>query len=284
MRKERLSERFTGVAVRRLTPNDVNLEVSNGHELDSSAELRQMLGDTPWIKENRLPTTCFYFSDQEDYPVRAEILCSWYDCRANQPHRKPEWRLYYQDCAILGVEGLAKAGDLLFVAINPDRSLLTIILADRGSSFETKLLWFFGLSERQSSQFETNELDRVERDASDFASRQIAEVLEIELDLDDDYLLELLTKEFGRAFPKSAAFSTFARCHSSVPDPLTDPDAALLGWINFEEILFRTLEKAILQERLNVSFRDVDDFISYSLSVQNRRKSRAGYSFENHLN
>ena len=28
---------------------------------------------------------------------------------------------------------------------------------------------------------------------------------------------------------------------------------------------------------------DVDDFIRFSLSVQNRRKSRAGHAFENHV-
>jgi hypothetical protein len=51
-----------------------------------------------------------------------------------------------------------------------------------------------------------------------------------------------------------------------------------------EEILFRTLEEHIISERLNVGFRDdVDGFLSFSLSVQNRRKSRVGLALENHL-
>ncbi len=51
-----------------------------------------------------------------------------------------------------------------------------------------------------------------------------------------------------------------------------------------EEILFRTLEKHLIGERLSKGFDgDVDGFISFSLSVQNRRKSRAGLAFENHI-
>ncbi len=51
-----------------------------------------------------------------------------------------------------------------------------------------------------------------------------------------------------------------------------------------EEILFRTFERHIIGDRLQKGFADdVDGFLSYSLSVQNRRKSRAGFSLENHL-
>ena len=57
-----------------------------------------------------------------------------------------------------------------------------------------------------------------------------------------------------------------------------------MAWMEKEEILFRTLEKHIISERLNVGFKnDVDGFLSFSLSVQNRRKSRVGLALENHL-
>jgi len=49
-----------------------------------------------------------------------------------------------------------------------------------------------------------------------------------------------------------------------------------------EEVLFRTLERHIIGERVSEGFQDVDTFISYSLSVQNRRKSRAGHALEHH--
>ena len=48
------------------------------------------------------------------------------------------------------------------------------------------------------------------------------------------------------------------------------------------------LEKVIVADRLQHGFMtdgraDVDDFISFSLSVQNRRKSRAGYALAHHV-
>lgn len=58
--------------------------------------------------------------------------------------------------------------------------------------------------------------------------------------------------------------------------------------MNQEEALFRSLEKYIIEERLRKGFIrendvNVDEFIAFSLSVQNRRKSRVGLAFENHL-
>ncbi|MFN2369176.1 MAG: type II restriction endonuclease [Desulfurivibrionaceae bacterium] len=48
-----------------------------------------------------------------------------------------------------------------------------------------------------------------------------------------------------------------------------------MAWMEREEILFRTMEKHLIGERLSQGFDgDVDSFISFSLSVQNRRKSR----------
>src|SRR3546814_21128408 len=55
-----------------------------------------------------------------------------------------------------------------------------------------------------------------------------------------------------------------------------------------EELLFRRLERHIVAERISSGFlaaggADVDGFLGFSLSVQNRRKARAGQALENHL-
>ena len=55
-----------------------------------------------------------------------------------------------------------------------------------------------------------------------------------------------------------------------------------------EEALFRHLEREIVSDRLKAGFTedgsaDVDGFLRFSLSVQNRRKSRAGYAFGHHV-
>jgi hypothetical protein len=39
----------------------------------------------------------------------------------------------------------------------------------------------------------------------------------------------------------------------------------------------------VINQRTKDGFPNSDDFIAFSLSVQNRRKSRAGHAFENHL-
>ena len=57
-----------------------------------------------------------------------------------------------------------------------------------------------------------------------------------------------------------------------------------MAWMEREEILFRTLERYLVADRLVKGFDgDVDGFMSFSLSVQNRRKSRVGLALENHL-
>jgi hypothetical protein len=62
-----------------------------------------------------------------------------------------------------------------------------------------------------------------------------------------------------------------------------------MAWMDREELLFRTLERHIVADRLSAGFAgtgdgaDVDGFLVFSLSVQNRRKSRVGFALENHL-
>src|SRR5579859_2980598 len=60
-----------------------------------------------------------------------------------------------------------------------------------------------------------------------------------------------------------------------------------MAWMEQEEIMFRTIERHIVTLRLKEGFGkdspNVDAFISFSLSVQNRRKSRVGYALENHI-
>jgi hypothetical protein len=91
------------------------------------------------------------------------------------------------------------------------------------------------------------------------------------------------------AFPTTREFSAFARKHAEGLDALKDPDSTLLGWMEFEERLFMTLERHIVSKRLDQGFAhkdgaaDVDAFVKFSLSVQNRRKARAGWALGNHI-
>ena len=114
--------------------------------------------------------------------------------------------------------------------------------------------------------------------------RQILELIGIDTFTFHGELLDIILDEFGPSFPSTRIFSRFARDLASDTDSVDDPDAALIRWLDSEEQLFRTLERHLVSEKLNEGFNDdVDEFISYSLGVQNRRKSRAGQAFENHL-
>ena len=88
-------------------------------------------------------------------------------------------------------------------------------------------------------------------------------------------------------FPNTREFSNFARSVATEVCPVECPDAALIEWMETEESAFRQLERHIVQEKLKVGFGengdDVDEFVRFSLSVQNRRKSRSGHAFENHI-
>jgi len=68
---------------------------------------------------------------------------------------------------------------------------------------------------------------------------------------------------------------------------IDDPDLALILWMQQEEKLFKVLEKYLVEEKLKKGFGndgvDVDDFINYSLSIHQRRKSRAGWAFDHHV-
>jgi hypothetical protein len=149
----------------------------------------------------------------------------------------------------------------------------------------------FGLNVVNSENFNAADLQTAE---IPLPFRLALENLGIELHTpasDDGTWLERMEKEFdfrGSGFPATAILSKFAR--TSLNDFLDEeigPDSALLNWMEHEERLFRLLERELVKTRLSTGFgkngQDVDEFIRYSLSVQNRRKSRVGHAFENHL-
>ena len=140
----------------------------------------------------------------------------------------------------------------------------------------------FGINDLPEAGFSLKAVDK-ERSVS-VAEATILEELGVEVRRDNEVWLDTILKKFDGVFPSTLNFSEFARisCPEDV-SPIVEPDAALMAWIEHEEMLFRTLERFIVQRQLDVGFESVDHFISFSLSVQNRRKSRVGYALEHHL-
>lgn len=192
--------------------------------------------------------------------------------------------LYFQSNAVTEA---ASAGDLLVVARRPGSNLMFII-APNGSTIENQIAWLFGLDHGLGAGFRYEGFEGEGDRGLDFVSNYVLEEIGIDPEQPDADRLDEIIARLGTQFPTSRDFSRLARASLSEVDPRADADAALLAWIEFEEALFRRLERRLVAERLEAGFltdgaADVDGFLQFSLSVQNRRKSRMGLSLENHV-
>lgn len=89
-------------------------------------------------------------------------------------------------------------------------------------------------------------------------------------------------------FPNSEIMSAKARdiqnaVYDHIEYIISNPDQKLLDWMNMEYKLFRALEHVRYGEAIRNGFNCVEDFMNLANKVLNRRKSRAGKSFEHHL-
>lgn len=174
----------------------------------------------------------------------------------------------------------------MFVCHGRDETL-TFLFCGAGTTIEKQLLWLFGLQVAGGDIVE-KDLRGGEDVEIGLPARYILGLIGIDARVEDEEWLVRLTRAFGNQFPTTTAFSAFARKAAAAVDVTGDPDGTLLRWLEVEELLFYTLERHIVEQRLRTGFllrdeADVDGFVSFSLSVQNRRKSRAGHSLEHHL-
>lgn len=193
---------------------------------------------------------------------------------------RTEYRLYFQTNTVLQC---ATTGDLLVIARRPDNTLLAIV-AEKDTTIARQIMWLFGFSDFSHPGFSIREELETEQDRIEFASRFILESIGIAVETTAENWLDDMLQKFGITLPKTKIFSDYARSTLNDISVKDDGDSALMAWMEREEILFRTFEKYLIGERLSQGFDgDVDGFIAFSLSVQNRRKSRVGYALENHL-
>ena len=278
MKYGQLRDHFRGVGAKRLSAVDAEPRRSNQHEIGiTRAMRREFLGEGP---KKDFPAVYVWLGQDQD-AVTVQSRATYYDAREHQPHRAPEWRLYYPSNA---VTEKMREGDALFLALDTTGTLYFIIAPARSTS-EDQLAWLFGVAPR--SIFEVRGFID-EGPELDFAARFILDELGIGFEDPDAPGLDTIIEPLGTTFPPTAAFSKLARDSLQDVSPLDDPDAALLAWVSHEEALFRRLERRIVAGRLETGFvdsdgADVDGFIRFSLSVQNRRKSRMGHSLEHHL-
>lgn len=286
MKQGYLSQYFEGVAVKQLSAVEADVVHSNQHEYHGDVGLKRLFGSVHGTEKKKFPAKFVYLTDSEDEPVTddgPECFLTWYDARAKSAARtgRSEYRLYFPTT---NVSLCAAEGDLLVLG-RLSSGLVLVLIAEGGSSIASQLKWLFGVQNLQLDGFEVRGDLEEENDRIGFAERVVLEQIGIEV-VDpkaEDYLAEMI-RQFGRAFPQTKVFSAYARNTLRDIAPADDPDGALMAWMEREELLFRTLEREIVRERLERGFAgDIDGFLQFSLSVQNRRKSRAGAALESHL-
>jgi len=302
---DRISDYVEGVAAKYLSAVDAEPGKSNQHEIGGlpAAGFKAWLGTPGKQEEYRFCTRQIYISDDDEELLVCDSHVTWYDCRRKVEHRSPEYRLYYYDSP---VTAQISEGDFFLIAKLKDGALplkqlvlpeyagetrsgsLLMVFAPAGSSAERQLRLLFGLSD-VDDRFKPGVL---EAGSLLLPLRLMLEELGIELvkpaTSDGVWTERLLAAFGGKVFPGTSEFSAFARNSiAEQTDALADPDTTLMAWMDHEEKLFRLYERQLVQTQLRAGFGengdDVDAFISYSLSVQNRRKSRVGHAFEGHL-
>lgn len=279
MRAGLLSDYFVGVAVKRLSAVEADPERSHQHEF-AGGHLRKMFGDEDRLK---FPARFIWMSDEQE-AISEDGILSWYDSRRKNPNRSSEYRLYYFDNSITA---MMKEGDSFFVAPRQDGSAM-VIITPKGSTIENQLIWLFGIESQAKLEFQAKEIPKDDRSRLDFAARYILDEIGIDAEEPETDKLDAILEQYGIQFPSTRAFSAMARESLTDVQALDNADDVLMAWIEREELLFRRLERRVVSERLKSGFMsediaDVDGFIAFSLSVQNRRKSRAGSSLENHI-
>lgn len=270
-----LNDYFKLVLSKKLSGTDIDRMVSHGHELGGFAKLRPFLG----TERRELPARYLYLSD-DDYSV-ASATTTWYDSRANQKNRAPEYRLYYPNVEPVT---MAKAGDLTLACLTSDEQILFIFVQSHCKR-EAYIAWLFGLKDESTTFTPAQDMAR----RINAFSVNILEILGLEAKLPkvaDAHLAKMLEK-WPDKFPSGKAFASFAR-HITGIDPSEDPDLALTEYYNAQTLLYMTYERYERERSLGPLVIDIhepnyDKILQVAMSLFQRRRSAAGHALEYHL-
>lgn len=271
-----LSEVIDAAAYKELVRVDLPKRGSNQHEVNGVRALRDFFGTEEQV---RAEVTWHYFAEDTE-PIEEVGELTFYDAREMHPTRT-EWRLYYRGDFL----SRASEGDVLVLikTAHPRTSFHALVL-QAGSSWLKSAEKLFGVSSLNPANFESLTRESLSSRALELVAVRILEQLGIEeLQIPSSMSdVELVVKTFKGTFPLTKDMSSFARAQTLNIDS-SKADETLVRWLQREEQLFRALEKFVVEERIQRGFKGVDDFVAFSLSVQNRRKSRMGYSLQNQL-
>jgi hypothetical protein len=285
-----LQDQFKAVVIKRLSKSELSSHYNqkkqkakksyNQHEFYTHSSLVDLWGmDRRVFKHCRL--LCI---DDDEIITEAVTNLTWYDSRHKDEDRSSEFRLYYtdnEDLTDLFIR--CEVGDLMLMLVDK-QDKISIVFAQEGSAIESQLLWLLGVTEVNRSR--RISLANRNQDLS-YGALLILEAVGVEVEFKNQSFLSQLLEKFGTTFPSTKEFSAFTRSLLKDISFVEDPDDAIVKLCEQETVLFKILERYLIEQQLRKGFGSgpsmVNRFIKYSLSIQNRRKSRRGLSFENQL-
>jgi len=261
----KLEQYIRGALVKSVVSGEAGDRSCRQHEFNGVATMRAVLGN-----ERRQLSAVYLYVTDDGIQASSSGNVTWYDAREKHPSRS-EYRLFYETNP---VTDRMSAGDSLFFGILPNQSVL-ILLVPADTLIDTQLRWMLGLDKESQYKPANRQIEWV--------TRSILEQIGITLPSETDACLDDMLARFRGTFPRTKTFSEYARSTLPDVDSRDDPDSVLMAWMEREESLFRTLEDCLVKKRIQHGFSTTDEFIQFSLSVHNRRKSRVGFALENHF-
>jgi len=267
------------VAYKTLSSVDIVKHGSNQHEFNGVKALKVMFG-TERVEDN---IRCVYLEDSE-IPVEAFGKFTWYDSREKHPTRS-EHRFYYP-AAVQHVFADSEVGDPVFVFQLLDDTFLLVTSPARSRTAE--LLTWLCTDNALETRFAVDEDLENSVDRNSMQLADLFERLGITPEVKEASLEQDVEQAFGdlSIWPSGKSISQFVWTYNPEIEARENPDEALSRWLDLEYRVFRIIEQSRIEssiDSLRSSDRMVEDFLRISLSVQNRRKSRAGKSLEYHF-
>jgi len=131
----KLSQNFSGAAIKYLSNVEVSPSVSNQHELNGVSPLRNLFGNA----RQEFNALFIYLDEDEEQNMTFNGFMTWYDARERNETRT-EYRLYYESNPVMNA---ASSGDLIFLGLRPDGNLVAAV-TKRGSTAQKQLETLFG--------------------------------------------------------------------------------------------------------------------------------------------
>ena len=259
-----LSKYFQGAAAKTVSAVEADMSKSHQHEFNGVDALKNIFGE-PQDKQH-YRTTFIYLTDRDENIVTEEATLTWYDARQKAREERGvmrwEYRMYFSSRV---AAPLANEEDVLVIAKRSDNTLLAII-AEAESTIAKQVLWLFGFTDSLDPNFSVSATLNSEQHRIEFTSRRILESIGVDVEVEDNAFLEEMLEKFHGEFPTTLVFSNYARTTIPHVNARDNHDGAFMAWLEQEEILFRALEKHLIEKRLTQGFDgDVDGFIALSL-------------------